>query len=129
MGGQVQTTREHEKVTLTIAAGGSVTSEYISLDNKKEMAYFITHLPAGFGGVLFPVVCDTPDGTYEVVYDTDGTLIYADTTSKILPAWYALKADAIYPAHYIKFAAMASTAGTAGTAQAAAGTIVVMGFS
>lgn len=129
MGGQAQMVRESEKKTLTIPAGGSVTSDYISLDSKKEMAYFLTHIPASFGGVLFPLVCDTPDGTYEVAYDTDGALIYADPSSKILPAWYALKADAIYPAHYIKLASMTSTAGTAGTAQAASRELRVMGFS
>lgn len=129
MGGQAQLVRESESVTLTIPAGGSVTTEYISLDNKKEMAYFITHVPASFAGVLFPVVCDTPDGTYEVCYDESGSLIYADPTSKILPAWYALSGHAVFPAHYIKFASMTSTAGTAGTAQAASREIRVMGFS
>lgn len=127
--GQVQTTRESEKVTLSIANGGTVTSTAISLDHKKEMAYFLVHLPASFVGVLFPVVSDAADGPFEVCYNSSGTLIYAETSGKILPAWYALDAECLYPAHYVKFYSATATSGTAGTAQSAAREIRVMGLS
>lgn len=117
------------KNDLTIPAGGTITSNYISLDDKREMALPLVRIPSGFVGVLFPVVSDDPDGTYEVIYDTDGALIYADPSSKITPAWFSLKGEGMYPAHYIKFFSAASTAGTAGTAQSSAVTLKAMGFS
>lgn len=127
--GQVQTTRETEGGSLLFAANGTVTTNYISPDQRKELAHFLIKIPSGFNGVLFPVFSDTPDGVYTVGYDSDGSLAYADPTSKIADAWYSMKSECLFPAHYIKFASMTSTAGTAGTAQAAARTIKFMGIS
>lgn len=121
--------RDTKKATLNFEAGGTVTTDYIRVEQKREMATFLAHIPASFNGVLFPVVSDSVDGPYEVAYNSLGTLVYADPSSKILPAWYAMDAEVLFPAHYIKFFSATSTAGTAGTAQASARVIRVMGLS
>lgn len=127
--GQVQTTREVEKGSLNFAADGTVTTDYIGPDQRKELAHFLINIPSGFNGVLFPVFSDEPDGVYTVAYNESGTLAYADPTSKIADSWYSLDAKCVFPAHYIKFASKTSTAGTAGTAQSAAREIKFMGIS
>ena len=126
---QAQTVRESEKGSLNFAADGTVTSDYIKLDQRKAMAHFLINIPSGFAGVLFPVMSDEPDGVYSVAYDSDGNLAYADPTSKIADSWYSMKSECLFPAHYIKFASKTSTAGTAGTAQSAARVIKFMGIS
>jgi hypothetical protein len=125
---QAQTVREIFNTTLNIPAGGTVTSEYVTVDQRKHGAAMMVYIPSGFNGLLQFKACDTPDGTYEPAYDNDGTLMQIDPASKILPSWHMVPID-MFPAHYVKVASVASSAGTAGTAQDAARALRVMGLS
>jgi hypothetical protein len=125
---QAQTVRETFNTTLNIPSGGTVTSEYVTVDQRKAGAAMMVYIPAGFNGLLQFKACDTPDGAYEVCYDDEGYLLQIDPTSKILPSWHMVPVE-IFPAHYVKIASVASSAGTAGTAQSAARALPVMGLS
>lgn len=125
---QAQTVRETFTVTLNIASGGTITTDYITVDHRKRGAAMMVYIPSGFNGLLQFKACDTPTGSYEPTYDNDGALMQIDPTSKILPSWHMVPID-IFPAHYIKIASVASNAGTAGTAQSAARALYVMGLS
>jgi hypothetical protein len=125
---QAQTVRETFNTTLNIPSGGTVTSEYVTVDQRKAGVCMMVYVPAGFNGILQFKACDTPTGSYEVCYDDEGNLLQIDPTSKILPSWHMVPAE-IFPAHYVKIASVASSAGTAGTAQSAARALPVMGLS
>jgi len=120
--------RDHFATSLTIASGGSVTSDYVTIEQRAQGSMLAVYVPDGFQGVLIPKVSDTHDGTFDVVYDQDGYLISFDPTGAITPCWWMVKSD-VFPAHYIKFASVTNTNGTAGTAQSAERTLRVMGLS
>ncbi len=113
--------------TLTIPAGGSVTGEYLTIEDRERTGGLAVLVPSGFQGYLTVLASNAHNCDYHLYYDASGELVQINPSAMTLPAWCAINFD-VFPALYLKFAST-NSAGTAGTAQTSARALEVMGLS